>query len=54
MWNRYLVYKTNTKKTRRATLASSIVLGVSMMDNNKNAQKPYDEMIDNILKGVEF
>jgi len=54
MWSRFLIYKSNSKKERRASLAAAIVTGISMMDNNKNAEKPYEELVDTMLGGVEF
>lgn len=54
MWNRFLTYKSNSKKERRASLAAAIITGTSMMDNNKNAERPYEDLMDKILTGVEF
>jgi len=54
MWSKFLTYKSNSKKERRAASAAAVITGISMMDNNKNAEKPYEELIEDILKGVEF
>ena len=54
VWNKFLTYKSNSKKERRASLAAAIITGNSMMDSNKNAERPYEELIESILKGVEF
>lgn len=54
MWDKFLIYKSESKKQKQASLAAAIVAGQAMINGGQNAGKAYRDFIENILNGVDF